>query len=186
MGSIFNASELAGEVRVDSKTIASWLSVLHASYIIYLLPPNYENISMHLVKSSKLYFCTPGLACYLLDIKAPRQFYRDARLHLRAVCRDGGRKAQDECWERRRRILLPGFHQKRIERACQGRESNNSSGNQILTDLLEFRRGHIGKSLAWINTQVRKRAVVYAGDFENTTGKIGIINYKHLEIYNYK
>ena len=34
----------------------------------------------------------------------------------------------------------------------------------------------------WIKTPVRKRAVVYAGDFENNAGKIDIINYKHLEI----
>ena len=37
--------------------------------VIYLLPPYYENISKRLVKSPKLYFCDPGLACYLLDIE---------------------------------------------------------------------------------------------------------------------
>ena len=31
VGSVFNASELAGEVGVDSKTITSWISVLTAS-----------------------------------------------------------------------------------------------------------------------------------------------------------
>ena len=39
VGSVFNASELANEVGVDSKTISSWLSVLTASYVVYLLPP---------------------------------------------------------------------------------------------------------------------------------------------------
>nr|WP_306302193.1 DUF4143 domain-containing protein [Prevotella scopos] len=42
-----------------------WLSVLQASYLITLLPPYYENIPKRLVKSPKLYFNDPGLACYL-------------------------------------------------------------------------------------------------------------------------
>ena len=70
VGSVFNASELAGQVGVDSKTITHWLSVLQASYLVILLPPYYENISKRLVKSPKLYFCDPGLACFLLDINS--------------------------------------------------------------------------------------------------------------------
>ena len=62
VGSIFNALEIANEVGVDSKTITSWMSVLTASYVVYLLPPYYENISKRLIKSPKLYFCDPGLA----------------------------------------------------------------------------------------------------------------------------
>jgi predicted AAA+ superfamily ATPase len=77
VGSIFNASELAAQVGVDSKTITHWLSVLQASYLVTLLPPYYENISKRLVKSPKLYFCDPGLACFLLDIESPRQLERD-------------------------------------------------------------------------------------------------------------
>ena len=38
IGSIFNANELSGEIGLDSKTISAWLSVLTASYIVYLLP----------------------------------------------------------------------------------------------------------------------------------------------------
>ena len=54
VGSVFNASELANELGVDSKTIASWMSVLTASYVVYLLPPYYENISKRLISSPKL------------------------------------------------------------------------------------------------------------------------------------
>ncbi len=77
IGSLFNASELAAEVGVDSKTITRWLSVLQASCLVTLLPPYYENISKRLVKSPKLYFNDTGLACYLLDIESPRQLARD-------------------------------------------------------------------------------------------------------------
>ncbi len=77
IGSVFNASELAPQIGVDNKTIANWLSVLQASYLVTLLPPYYENISKRLVKSPKLYFNDPGLACFLLDIESSRQLERD-------------------------------------------------------------------------------------------------------------
>ncbi|MDD6103319.1 MAG: DUF4143 domain-containing protein, partial [Bacteroidales bacterium] len=53
------------------------MSVLTASYVVYLLPPYSENISKRLIKRPKLYFCDPGLACYLLDIESPKQLSRD-------------------------------------------------------------------------------------------------------------
>ena len=39
IGSIFNASEIGGQLGIDSKTVTSWLSVLQASYLVTLLPP---------------------------------------------------------------------------------------------------------------------------------------------------
>ena len=32
----------------------------------------------------------------------------------------------------------------------------------------------------WIETPIAKRAIIYAGDFENSEGNIQLINYKHL------
>ena len=83
IGSIFNASELAAEVGVSSHTIAAWLSVLEASYVVTLLHPYSANTTKRLVKSPKLYFCDTGLACYLLGIETPEQLARDKmRGHL--------------------------------------------------------------------------------------------------------
>lgn len=184
IGSIFNASELSGEVGVDSKTIASWLSVLQASYIIYLLPPYYENISKRLVKSPKLYFCDPGLACYLLDIESPRQLNRD--------------KMRGNIFEN---FVVMEAVKHRMNAGKDGGVFFYRDSNKNEVDLLVKEEGEItaleikssqtySKSFAdtlerlpgWIKTPVRKRAVVYAGDFENNAGKIDIINYKHLEI----
>ncbi|MCQ2308315.1 MAG: ATP-binding protein, partial [Bacteroidales bacterium] len=77
VGSLFNASEVANEIGVDSKTVTRWLSVLQASYLITLLPPYFENVTKRVVKSPKLYFNDTGLACYLLDIESPKQLSRD-------------------------------------------------------------------------------------------------------------
>ncbi len=68
-GSILNKESLANDTGVDGKTISNWLSVLQASYIIYLLRPWHGNVSKRLIKSPKLYFFDTGLACNLLQIR---------------------------------------------------------------------------------------------------------------------
>lgn len=73
IGQLFNASSLAGEVGTTSKTIASWLTILAASYIVYTIPPFFDNIGKRLVKTPKIYFYDTGLACYLLGIKNVEQ-----------------------------------------------------------------------------------------------------------------
>ena len=40
-----NYANIAKEIGVDSKTIKSWISILEASGIIYLLQPYYSNVS---------------------------------------------------------------------------------------------------------------------------------------------
>lgn len=83
IGSVFNASELSNELGVSVNTINSWLSVLKASYIVYLLPPFFTNTRKRLTKSPKLYFTDCGLASYLLDIDSPGTMNRDKmRGHL--------------------------------------------------------------------------------------------------------
>ena len=73
IGQLLNMSSLAVECGVSVPTINSWLSVLQASYICYLLRPDWNNFAKRLVKSPKLYFYDTGLACSLLDIKSPDQ-----------------------------------------------------------------------------------------------------------------
>lgn len=83
IGSVFNASELSNELGIAVNTVNSWLSVLQASYIIYLLPPFFTNTRKRLTKSPKLYFIDCGLASYLLDIDSPSTMNRDKmRGHL--------------------------------------------------------------------------------------------------------
>ncbi|MCX6225414.1 MAG: ATP-binding protein [Bacteroidia bacterium] len=77
IGSLLNTSALANETGVSDPTIKSWLSVLEASYIGFLLPPFYENISKRMVKSPKFYFYDVGLASYLLGITDPVMVSRD-------------------------------------------------------------------------------------------------------------
>ncbi len=61
----FNASSYAKAIGVSVPTIKRWVSVLEASYIIYLLRPYHTNLNKRIIKSPKLYFYDTGLASYL-------------------------------------------------------------------------------------------------------------------------
>lgn len=73
IGQLLNLSGLANECGVSVSTATAWMSLLEASYIIYLLKPDHNNYAKRLVKSPKLYFYDTGLACSLLEIKSVEQ-----------------------------------------------------------------------------------------------------------------
>lgn len=75
---LFNASSIADVVGVDSKTIASWLSVLQASGIVRLIEPFWPNMEKRLSKMPKLHFMDLGLACYLTRWTTPEQLANGA------------------------------------------------------------------------------------------------------------
>lgn len=80
VGQIINYQSLASDVGVDSKTIKQWLSILEASFIVFALPPYFENFGKRVIKSPKYYFTDTGLLSYLLDIEKSSQVARDPLL----------------------------------------------------------------------------------------------------------
>ena len=72
-GQILNVTNLANDTGVAPGTARSWLSVLQASDIIFLLEPHLPNIRKRLTKSPKLYFVDVGLASYLIGIRTVEQ-----------------------------------------------------------------------------------------------------------------
>jgi predicted AAA+ superfamily ATPase len=64
-----NMSTYANDLGISVPTVKSWLSVLEASYIIFLLPPYYKNFGKRLTKAPKLYFYDTGLVNYLVGIR---------------------------------------------------------------------------------------------------------------------
>lgn len=69
VGQLINYSELGNAAGIDTKTVKAWVSVLEASYIIFLLKPHHKNFSKKLIKTSKLYFYDTGLLCYLMRLR---------------------------------------------------------------------------------------------------------------------
>ena len=77
IGQLFNASDLANNLGVSSHTIKAWVSVLEASYLVYLMEPFAGNIGKRLIKSPKLYFYDVGFASYLLGLTETEQLFAD-------------------------------------------------------------------------------------------------------------
>jgi predicted AAA+ superfamily ATPase len=73
IGQVLNYSSLAQDCGISNTTVYKWLTVLEASYIIFLLQPFHKNFSKRLVKNPKLYFYDTGLACSLLGLEQEQQ-----------------------------------------------------------------------------------------------------------------
>lgn len=73
IGYELNKTSIAIETGVSVPTVERWLSVLEATYIIFLLKPWHGNISKRLVKSPKLYFYDTGIASTLLGVYTEEQ-----------------------------------------------------------------------------------------------------------------
>ncbi len=182
IGSIYNATEIANEVGVTTKTIQSWTSILQASYVLYLLPPYFENTRKRLTKSPKVYFCDTGLACSLLGIEAPEQLAFD--------------KMRGHLFEN---LVVTEMLKRRLN---EGKEANlyfyrDSNQNEIdilvsnpsSMDAIEVKSAMtfspafekaLKKVADWITAPVGKRIIVYAGSLEDRNGDIQLQNYQHL------
>jgi predicted AAA+ superfamily ATPase len=77
IGQILNLQSLGNDAGVSHTTARAWMSLLEASYLLFILPPWYRNISKRLIKSPKLYFYDVGLASYLLGLENERHVSRD-------------------------------------------------------------------------------------------------------------
>jgi predicted AAA+ superfamily ATPase len=64
-GQMLNYSRIAKDIGKSVDTIKSWVSILRASGIVFLLQPYYHNFNKRLVKTPKIYFMDTGLASYL-------------------------------------------------------------------------------------------------------------------------
>jgi predicted AAA+ superfamily ATPase len=70
VGQLLNIEDLATNCAIDRRTAQKWLSVLEASYIIFLLKPHHTNFNKRLTKSPKLFFYDTGIACSMLSIRS--------------------------------------------------------------------------------------------------------------------
>lgn len=77
VGQVVNLSSLANDVGFSSQTIGNWLSILEASFIVFKLPPYFENFGKRVIKSPKYFFTDIGLLVHLLGIEKSAQITRD-------------------------------------------------------------------------------------------------------------
>ena len=68
-GQVLDLSKLGSDAGISQPTARRWLSILEASFQIFLLRPYHRNFNKRLIKRPKLYFLDTGLLCYLLRIR---------------------------------------------------------------------------------------------------------------------
>jgi predicted AAA+ superfamily ATPase len=71
---LLDMSLYSRDLGVSVPTIKRWLSVLEASYIIFILPPFYENFGKRITKSPKVYFYDTGFISYFTGITTTEQY----------------------------------------------------------------------------------------------------------------
>lgn len=181
VGQIFNQNSLAGEVGVSSKTIGHWLSILEACYIVYRLPPYFDNFGKRAVKSPKIYFCDVGLVAYLLGIETVDQITRDplrGNLFENLV-------ANELMKARFNRGLDPRLYFYQVT----GRNEIDliyQRGHELIPIEIKSSRTYNSSFISGINSfkkiapdRYASPYLIYSGDEEIKIGDIQLLNYRH-------
>ena len=183
VGQEFNASALSIDVGVSVPTIKHWLSILAASYVVYLLHPYYANIGKRLTKTPKLYFYDTGLAVFLLGIQNEGQMdlhplrgnlfenmvvnnfmkhgYNQGREEMLFFYRDKSQREVDIM-----RVLTPDRVEAYEVKAAQTFQTR-------FFDNLNYLRPLLGDRL-------QSTMVIYDGQQENPQRENGFLNFRHL------
>lgn len=182
VGQIWNASNLSNDTGVSIHTIQSWISILQASYIVFLLPPWYGNINKRLIKSPKLYFHDVGLASCLLDIETEVQLDRDP---LRGALFEN--MIISELMKRRFNQGLDSNLYYYRDR--HGYEIDIIGGTRDSLELYEIKSGQTFtkdflKNLRYINKLMDRRikslTLVYDGNEEETIENVRLVPFRRL------
>jgi uncharacterized protein len=72
IGQLLDLTALGNDCGITAHTARAWLSILEATYVVFLLQPHHTNFSKRLIKTPKLYFYDPAIACQLLMIQSPQ------------------------------------------------------------------------------------------------------------------
>lgn len=72
IGQLLDLTAIGNDCGLTAHTVRSWLSILEATYVIFLLQPHHKNFNKRLIKTPKLYFYDTAIACSLLSIYSPK------------------------------------------------------------------------------------------------------------------
>jgi len=182
IGQVFVASNLANEVGVTVPTIQSWLSILEASYIVYLLQPFSANINKRLTKSPKIFFYDVGLAAFLSGINEPYQLFNSplkGSLFENLVVME---------------MLKNKYNRFKPYQLYHYRDSNNNEVDLIIDysthiDAIEIKSSQTFdksflKGLNYIREllpqKIRNTTLCYSGEMEQIIGDSKLVNYKNI------
>lgn len=146
VGQVINFVSLAEKTGISHTTAREWLSILEASYILFRLPPYFENFNTRRTKMPKLYFYDVGLAASLIGMSSAEQV---ENMYLSGALYEN--------------LVISEFMKGRFNRGQEAKLYfwREATGNEV--DLLEDRRGTIRaieiKSSYTFNTNFLKNVV---------------------------
>lgn len=185
VGSEFNASSLSVETGVSVNTIRNWVSILSASYVVYLLHPYYANIGKRLTKTPKIYFYDTGLACYLMGINTKEQLnvhpLRGSlfeNMIVNDMIKTGFNRGKEERFS---------FYRDKTQHEVDViREMPDTSIEAFEIKLGKTYNASYFKNLDYLksllNDKATKTQVIYDGDQENFQQTNGFCNFRHLKL----
>ncbi len=179
-GQTLNLSALAADCGVRHNTAKAWISVLEASYLVFLLPPHHSNFGKRLVKTPKLYFYDTGLAAALAGVQDARALGLGA---MRGPLFETWAVAEFVKW-RANHGLAPELYYWR---------DNNGNEIDLVIDRgdglypVEFKAGQtlagdwfapLQKYLSW--SGAKEAALVYGGTERQTRGSVAVFEWRDL------
>lgn len=72
VGQLLDLTSIGNDCGISAHTVRSWISILEATYVVFLLQPHHKNFNKRLIKTPKLYFYDSAIACQLLSIGSPK------------------------------------------------------------------------------------------------------------------
>lgn len=75
VGQLLDLTSIGNDCGITAHTVRSWLSVLEATYVIFLLQPHHKNFNKRVIKTPKLYFYDTAIACHLLSIQSSTDLF---------------------------------------------------------------------------------------------------------------
>ena len=181
MGQLLNLTSLANDAGISVNTAKAWLSLLEASYIIFLLQPYHRNFNKRIIKAPKLYFYDTGVASSLLRIQDPAMLsghYLVGALFENLVISE---------------LIKSAVHQGKRPLIWYWRESNGreidciieSEGNRI--DAIEIKAGQTFNTDYLKNLKsfpdlsagnAIRKTVIYRGADSTISGNIGVLTWE--------
>lgn len=161
------------------------ITLLEASFIVFLLQPYHNNFGKRLIKSPKLYFYDTGLACSLLGIESEKQLathYSRGALFENMVIAE---------------LLKNRYHQGQLPnlyfwRDQVGHEIDCIIDNAGQLTALEMKSGKTINSDFFVNLEYWRKLMscsaenlylVYGGDAEQTRSNGKVVNWKNLGLF---
>lgn len=181
IGQIVNMEEIGGEVGISSHTVKEWISILEASFIVFRLPPYFENFGKRAIKSPKIYFNDVGLASYLLGIQNELQLSRDP---LRGNLFENAMLLELKKYRLNRGLEPLLFYYRDVQK--NEVDIIFKRGNTLVPIEVKSSRTYHSEftdKLRFFQSITKKRAphafLIYAGDAEQRIETTHVLNFKH-------